>query len=468
MVLSRRVDDQNGAFAGAVVATIDTDYWSDIYKSSQLGDNSAIVLLRTDGTVLARWPATSTRDISSSALFRIRLRQSPVGFFQNVSLFDGLTKYVGYERIRDYPIVISIALSEDQILADWRHDLVSDLFVALALLGAVVAMATALSVQFNSRLKAERALRERERRYRLLADNIADIIILLDRDGTIRFVSQSILPVMGRRGEDMIGRSCFDLIHPDDAVALRQAGAGLAGAQASRTASFRSYRADGAEIWIEANFKRAARSSDGPGQIVGVLRDVTERKRMADELTALNARLGELATIDSLTGLANRRTFDGFLRHEFRICERISVILFDIDHFKGYNDSFGHQAGDRCLASVARVIAEATELTKGISARYGGEEFVIVLPGLPEEMGFIVAEAVRLKVRALEIEHPACSGGFLTVSAGVASKSATTPTDAALLGEADRALYEAKRQGRDRTVRAGVAAPHLQLAATGS
>ena len=81
---------------------------------------------------------------------------------------------------------------------------------------------------------------------------------------------------------------------------------------------------------------------------------------MEDELTQLNRRLTQLAATDGLTGLTNRRTFDGFLRREYEACDEISVLLFDIDNFKGYNDTYGHQAGDRCLQAVAKVIGDAT------------------------------------------------------------------------------------------------------------
>ena len=179
-----------------------------------------------------------------------------------------------------------------------------------------------------------------------------------------------------------------------------------------------------------------------------MLRDVTERKRMEDELTVLNRRLTQLAATDGLTGLTNRRTFDGFLRREYEACEQISVLLFDIDHFKGYNDTYGHQAGDRCLQAVAKVIGDATSNTSGLSARYGGEEFAVVLPNTSEQVALKVAEAIRLTVRALGLPNTAASRGYVTISVGVATRTRSTLGDTALVGEADTALYEAKRLGR--------------------
>jgi diguanylate cyclase (GGDEF)-like protein len=182
------------------------------------------------------------------------------------------------------------------------------------------------------------------------------------------------------------------------------------------------------------------------------------------ELNALNSRLAELATIDGLTGLANRRTLDGFLHLEYQAQDQISLLLLDIDHFKGFNDSLGHQAGDECLKRVARVLADATTNSGGLSARYGGEEFAIILPGVSEQRAAEIAEAVRLQVRALEIINGASDRGYLTVSIGIATRSDTTANEAGLLRDADLALYEAKRRGRNCSVASSSLADHAGIA----
>jgi diguanylate cyclase (GGDEF)-like protein len=127
-------------------------------------------------------------------------------------------------------------------------------------------------------------------------------------------------------------------------------------------------------------------------------------------------------------------------------------LLFDIDNFKGYNDAYGHQAGDRCLQAVARVIGEATVNNSGLSARYGGEEFAVVLPNISEDDALKVAESIRLTVRALGLPNSAATRGYLTISAGIATRTRSTLGEAALVGEADVALYEAKRLGRNRSM----------------
>ena len=350
-------------------------------------------------------------------------------------------------------MVVTVAMSEDWVLSDWWKALRTDVIVAGVLLCMIVLLAALVSLQLRSRMRTVRALRQSEAHYRLLADNIADIIILIDARSLLRYVSRSAEPVLGLRPKDLVGKSCFDLVHPDDWESVKSATARLNGVDSVSTVVFRHYRGDGTLAWVESKFKQASETDD-PSQreFLCVIRDVTERKRMEDELTQLNRRLTQLAATDGLTGLTNRRTFDGFLRREFESCETIAVLLFDIDNFKGYNDTYGHQAGDRCLQAVAKGIGDATANTSGLSARYGGEEFAVVLPNTSDAAALKVAEAIRLTVRALGIPNTASSRGYITISAGVAARNRSTLDEAALVGEADTALYEAKRLGRNRSI----------------
>jgi diguanylate cyclase (GGDEF)-like protein/PAS domain S-box-containing protein len=454
ILLTKRVEHQDGSFAGVLVAAIDSDYFNGFYRMFQLGPDGGITLIRSDGTVLIRWPLSdATTDLSKTDLFKQHLRLSSVGSYKIISPFDGIVKYFSYEETPLYPVVVTVAMSEDWLLAGWMTALRTDALVAGVLLCIIILLATVLSSQFRFRSRAVHRLRDSEARYRLLANNIADIIILIDARGILRFVSNSVEPVLGLRAQDLIGTLCFDLVHPDDVGAVQAASARLGEPGAVSTVVFRIPRVDGSLAWVESNFKRAS-DNDEPARMefVGVLRDVTERKRMEDELNLLNRRLTQLAATDGLTGLTNRRTFDSFLRREYEVCERISILLFDIDNFKGYNDTYGHQAGDRCLQAVARVIGDAATAVSGLSARYGGEEFAVVLPHMSEDGALKIAEAIRLTIRALGIPNTAASRGYVTISAGIAARTRSTLNESTLVGEADTALYEAKRLGRNSSV----------------
>jgi diguanylate cyclase (GGDEF)-like protein/PAS domain S-box-containing protein len=454
--VSKRVNKADGSFNGVVIAAIDNDSFNNYYAKFQLGENAGISLIRTDGVLLTYWPIAEVgKDLSKTALFQTHLKQRDAGYYKIISPIDGLIKYFGYEQSSQYPLVVAVAIPEQEFLALWQAGLFSDIAVAAVLLCSVILLAALLSTQFRFRLSMENVLREREAHYRLLADNIADVVILLDRIGNFVFVSPSVRTVLGLDPRALIGKSCFELVHPDDVEAIKHASAQLTDRTAAQTAIFRTYRGDGSQAWVEINFKLASRADDREKiEVVGVLRDVTERKTMQDELTALNARLAQLATTDGLTGLANRRTLDGFLRREFQRCAQITVLLFDIDNFKGFNDNLGHQAGDECLKKVAALAALATTGTPALAARYGGEEFAIIMPNVSEADAMLVAEAVRLEVRALWIANPASANGYLSISIGVASRSPRSANDVALLGEADMALYEAKHRGRDCSVAA--------------
>jgi len=454
IVLSKRITKLDGSFGGVVAAAVDKDYFNGFYRTFQLGPDGGISLIRNDGTLLIRWPLSDKgTDLSRTDLFSRHLKLSSVGYYKIVSPFDGIVKYFGYEETPHYPAVVTVAVSEDALLSEWWKGLRTDVIVAGVLLCMILMLAALLALQFRFRTKTERALREREAHYRLLANNIADIIILIDARSLLRYVSHSVEPVLGLRSKDLVGKSCFDLVHRDDRESVKSATARLNGVNSVSTVVFRHYRGDGTLAWVESKFKLASETDDPTRtEFLCVIRDVTERKRMEDELTQLNRRLTQLAATDGLTGLTNRRTFDGFLRREYETCDEIAVLLFDIDNFKGYNDTYGHQAGDRCLQAVAKAIGDTTASTSGLSARYGGEEFAVVLPNTTEDAALKIAESIRLTVRALGIPNTASSRGYITISVGVAARNRSTLDEAALVGEADTALYEAKRLGRNRSI----------------
>jgi diguanylate cyclase (GGDEF)-like protein len=185
-----------------------------------------------------------------------------------------------------------------------------------------------------------------------------------------------------------------------------------------------------------------------------------ELTQIRQQLEEKNRLLERLTTLDTLTGIANRRRFDEVLGQEWKRAARdsapLSLIYCDIDFFKGYNDTYGHQAGDECLVRVSRVLAEAAHRPADLAARYGGEEFVILLVDTGPEGSAILAERMRASIEALRIAHRSSAiGAFLTASFGLASVVPRPGLRAEdLLDRADRALYMAKQRGRNRVVTA--------------
>lgn len=189
------------------------------------------------------------------------------------------------------------------------------------------------------------------------------------------------------------------------------------------------------------------------------------RKRLiavTEDLAAANRKLHLLAIVDGMTGIANRRHLDEQLELEWRRAVRqdneISFMMIDVDHFKQYNDAYGHQQGDDCLKRVAQLLADCARRPGDLAARYGGEEFAIMLPCTPAYGAGHVAIMVQKGIVALQIDHKASSVcDVVTASIGVATvrPKEFVGTLAGFTELADHALYEAKRAGRNRVVSSG-------------
>ncbi|WP_156386522.1 sensor domain-containing diguanylate cyclase [Aureimonas sp. Leaf454] len=225
--------------------------------------------------------------------------------------------------------------------------------------------------------------------------------------------------------------------------------------EAAEPVQYRARRKDGVYRWIEATGRPL-----GPelGYILA-LRDIERRKQAEDELGAAVLRLNELANSDGMTGLANRRRFDDSLEREISRAARsgapISLLLADVDHFKTFNDTYGHPAGDACLRSVADILARTVRRPGDVAARYGGEEFAAILPETDTAGAFALAQSFRSAVAAASLEHVRSGFGVVTISVGVVTlvpdPGVTTPSD--MIRSADSALYRAKGSGRNRVVR---------------
>ncbi len=181
-----------------------------------------------------------------------------------------------------------------------------------------------------------------------------------------------------------------------------------------------------------------------------------ENLELLEELRKANDVLRHASAIDGLTGLANRRQFDEIMDKEWRRAIReqksISLIMLDIDHFKAYNDNYGHQEGDDCLKKVAAVIAELVKRPADLAARYGGEEFMVVLPGSDIRGAIELGEKLRIAVEVLDVPHAHSSAAsVVTISVGASSLVPERGEEPSrLIKLVDTALYAAKRGGRNR------------------
>jgi diguanylate cyclase (GGDEF)-like protein/PAS domain S-box-containing protein len=298
---------------------------------------------------------------------------------------------------------------------------------------------------------AEDAVRESEARYRLLADNVADLIICLNLDLKPTYVSPASHHLIGCDPDELASRTLEDFALPEDRSFLKTALHFLQQKQQLDDFRFRVQHGDGRIRWIEMSGRKPA-SGDS---IILVLHDITIRQMAEAQLEEANRQLRDIAAQDFLTGLANRRALEDRLDQEFRRAGRtkssLAVIMIDVDRFKAYNDIYGHVAGDACLQKIAHAIKGAVQRPGDFAARYGGEEIAILLPDTNEDGAAVVAERIRVVISDLRIEHREGIGQIATISAGVAAivpgRSAQTPAE--LINAADQALYLVKAAGRN-------------------
>ena len=247
------------------------------------------------------------------------------------------------------------------------------------------------------------------------------------------------------------------LTHPDDLALLENALDGLKTCrERDFTIEIRMLAQSSQWRWIQVRGRTVSGGAEGTAErIVGTLIDISKYKQVEMALQKANDELQRLAALDDLTQIANRRRFDDRLAQEWRRAQRdgkyLAVIICDIDHFKQYNDTYGHLKGDDALHAVAQAIHAALKRPMDLVARYGGEEFAMILPGTDIDGAERVANEVKEAVAELGIEHRSSKvGPSVTLSFGVAALIPGMDLSSKMLIEtADRALYRAKAEGRD-------------------
>ena len=459
--VSRRLENPDGTFAGVVAGTLRMDHLRELFEGSAPGPGGRIALLRDDGTVLMRLPNQPEdigRGLSGSAGFRSTQRTLE-GRYRALSALDGVDRVHTFGRVGDLPLVVSVDLAAADIEAGWRRRAGTVGGTTLILAGILLAGILVLHRGYVARRAAELAARENEAGFRLLAENTGDMVSRIGPNDVLRYVSPAALRLLGSPPGRLEGRSFGEMVHPDERTDVEKVLAALRSGQATEaTVVCRARRADGSLVWIETTLRAVADAETSmPDGAVAVSRDVSGRK-------AQEAELSRLARLDGLTGLANRRALDEALGREWARCAvastTVSLLLVDVDRFKAFNDHYGHQGGDECLRVVAATVGATIRRATDLVARYGGEEFAVLLPDTDAAGAEAVAERLRAEVEALGLPHDGFGvpGAVVTVSIGTATArpapDGVPPGPASLVGAADRALYEAKRHGRNRVEQA--------------
>ncbi len=333
------------------------------------------------------------------------------------------------------------------------------------------------------------ALRYSEERFRGAMNAMEEGLIIQDVDGKITVCNPSAERILGLNAEQLIGvaeaDSQWTAVHEDGSefsLEHRPARIAMQTGKTQRDVRVGIKRPDGTFVWTSMNAAPFLRTnSPSPCGAIVTLTDISYRKELeqqvaerlqqnnallensiqehartkeqlvtaVSDLEEANRRLAVLATTDGLTQLKNHRAFQDILTYEFARVKRyqslLSIVMIDVDHFKDYNDTFGHPAGDEVLRAIGEMLKGAARQTDCV-ARYGGEEFVLILPETGTEKAMIVAERCRTMM-----EQAVWANRDITISVGVASYKPATTSVAHLISEADAALYHAKQGGRNRS-----------------
>lgn len=291
-------------------------------------------------------------------------------------------------------------------------------------------------------------LTEREEILRSITDSVQDAVVMIDHHGNVNYWNPAATQIFGYRTEEITGRNFHELTVPARYLEAHHAAFPKFaqtgdGALIGKMTEVQAQRKDGTEFPVELSIGSIKIKNEW--HAIATIRDITLRKQA-------EAHLQQLATTDTLTGIFNRRRFNELLeadiaRHQ-RYHSPLSLIFFDIDHFKQVNDTYGHQAGDQVLVQLTALVSGSIRTTDAL-ARWGGEEFIILTSGCNLDCARQLAEKLRMTIERLSLPEV----GLITCSFGVAEFREGDDQDA-LVKRVDQCLYQAKESGRNRVVSA--------------
>jgi PAS domain S-box-containing protein len=286
IVLSRRINHPDGSFAGVVAGAMRLKYIEQLFRGIKVDTGSWITLLMTDGTIIARLPHRDGdlgRDIRKAPILQHFVR-ARAGQFEASSLQGPETRLYVYKQVGDLPLLISVNVPKAAVLVDWWHKAVIVCVLVACFIVVIGAIGWMLYRELSRRSRAEKLARENEERYRLLADNSSDLIVLT-RDGEAVYVSPAARRLYGYEPEELIGTMIEDRVHPDDLPALAVAEAEVR-AKGEALVVYRCRSKKGEMLSIEASWRRSSAADAKSTEFVVVARDITQRVRNEEALRA--------------------------------------------------------------------------------------------------------------------------------------------------------------------------------------
>lgn len=480
--VTRVMIGSDGKFAGVVSAALDPAYFEIVMRSVLYTDDMSVQLVHGDGMALLSTPANekllqTSLNVPGSGFSRHMASGQLVNLFDDDANQGGDVRMLAIRSVMppslrmDKPLVVMVSRDLNAVYAPWREDVRTFVFFA-----ALATLASCIALHFSQRRRQALALTQAktEEARRRSASRLEFVLKGADLglwDWNLASdelqVNDREWQMMGYTRDEVVLTPAFwkGLIHPDDGPAVLAAfTAHMQGKIPAYRIEHRMRHKDGHWMWVLNHAMLTERdAANTPLRMLGTHLDISERKRVdaqiadnAAELERANALLSRLSLTDGLTGVGNRRLFDQTLSAEWtrgtRQKQPLALLMIDIDHFKLYNDSYGHQGGDDCLRRVADTLAKCVLRGGELVARYGGEEFAVLLPFTDLAGAKVVARRCLGQLSAAGLPHRASPiSQWLTLSIGVAC---ITPeagrTSDTLVQAADKALYQAKASGRNR------------------
>jgi diguanylate cyclase (GGDEF)-like protein/PAS domain S-box-containing protein len=444
--LSQRVD-RGGRFAGTVAVGLNPEYFSDFYKTLDIGRNGMALLIRADGITLARRAGSETsfgQNMARSTLMREQAGHE-TGSFLSVGRVEGVPRYTSYRTVREFGLVVAVGASEDEALEPFRERRNVYLASGAVFTGLVALAAVLILVALaRRRQQLDQHLRD-EARFRATFDQAAIGVAHVALDGTVTKVNDKLCRMSGYDASELLGRKFIEFKFSEDrapADAIRAAQL-VHRSNVQRDARFR--RKDGSAAWYDVSVSLVLDPQGRPDYFVSMLQDITERKEAQEQVLYQ-------AQHDPLTRLPNRALFQDRLEQALRTARRnrwsAGLLFLDLDYFKEVNDRLGHAAGDALLVEVGTRLSESVR-TSDTAARIGGDEFAVVLARLtrPRDSALVADNILAALAAPVVLQG---EPHRITVSIGIALFPDDGADAEALLRAADAAMFRAKQGGRNR------------------
>ncbi|WP_114947668.1 EAL domain-containing protein [Microvirga calopogonii] len=446
LVFSRRISHPDGRFAGIAYVGLGLDYFTDLFRTMDLGPNGSMSLMRADRKLLVREPFNEKHlgtDVSGAGIYRYYPQQRSGSFEASSSPLDSVPRLYTFTQIGDFPLTISVGRSLQDVYAAWQSRALTIGGIVLALTGAMIALALSLRREFRWRRAAHQEALHNEALFRGAMKGAGIGTALLCLDGTVFKVNPAFCRLFGFSEREMLSKTAADLTPsdddpPDDGPLLR-------GEIDVVESERRLVRKDGTEVWVLRSASLLRDEAGKPAYMIVQYQDITAR-REAEESLRYNA------THDELTGLLNRSAFEQKLEEALAESRdtgiKHALAFIDLDRLKIINDSAGHVAGDALLRSVAGALPNY--LRDGdVIGRLGGDEFGIILLGCSLDDATVILEELNTAASAIQFpwEDRSYSVG---ASIGVTEITPSTRSPSAVLAQADVACLTAKMAGRNR------------------